>query len=66
MVPMALNRVDSIQVRLAWLFVGCQLIHALIMLGWNFVPYRFAAYSAGCMALMALALQVGPRCWPAG
>jgi hypothetical protein len=66
LMAMALNEVDTVQVQLAWLFVALRVLHAFIMLAWNFVPYRFAAYCASCIALIALALRVGERCWPAG
>ena len=65
LVAMTLGHVDTIQVRLAWLFVAFRVIHAFIMLGWNFVPYRFAAYSAATIALAALAIRVAEQCWPA-
>jgi len=64
LVAMTLGRVDSIQVDLAWLFVAFRTLHAGIMLAWNFVPYRFASYSAATFALMALTYRVAEQCWP--
>jgi hypothetical protein len=65
LIAITLDRVDTIQVQLAWFFVALRVVHAFIMLAWNFVPYRFAAYVASNIALFALALQVAERCWPA-
>ena len=64
LIAMALDRVDTVQVNLAWMFVVLRIVHASIMLAWNFVPYRFAAYNAAMIALVALALRVAERCWP--
>lgn len=64
LVAMTLGQVDSTQVSLAWLFVALRALHAVIMLAWNFVPYRFAAYSASTFALFALTFRVAEQCWP--
>ena len=64
LLAMTLGQVDTVQVSLAWLFVGLRTVHAFIMLAWNFVPYRFAAYNAATIALVALAFRVAERCWP--
>jgi hypothetical protein len=66
LVSMTLDRVDASQLRLAWLFVALRAVHALIMLVWNFVPYRFAAYTASSIVLATLAIQIARRCWPTG
>lgn len=66
LIAMALDRVDRTQVSLAWLFVALRVAHAFIMLAWNFVPYRFAAYNAAAIALVGLAIRVAERCWPPG
>jgi hypothetical protein len=63
---MTLGHVDTTEVRLAWMFVALRVLHALILLGWNFVPYRFAAYSAAAIALVGLTVRVAENCWPAG
>lgn len=62
LIAMTLDQVDGVQVQLAWLFVAARVAHALIMLLWNFVPYRFAAYNAANIVLAALAFQVAQRC----
>lgn len=63
LIAMTLDQVDGVQVQLAWLFVALRVVHALIMLLWNYVPYRFAAYNSANIALAALAFQVARRCW---
>jgi hypothetical protein len=42
---------DAAQVALAWIFVATRAVHALIYIGWNHVPARFAAYVGSCVAL---------------
>src|SRR5262249_32739481 len=42
---------DAAQVTLAWIFVATRLAHALIYIGINHVPTRFAAYVTGCVTL---------------
>lgn len=48
---MVTGRVDEAQITLAWVYVGMRLVHAIIYLGWNYVPYRFASWNASCLAL---------------
>lgn len=42
---------DSVQVSLAWLFVGTRFLHALVYIGVNYVPLRLAMYLMGCITL---------------
>ena len=62
---MVLDRVDASDVQIAWVFVALRVAHALIILVWNHVPYRFAAYSAGAVALIVFTWRILERCWPA-
>jgi hypothetical protein len=48
------RRVDGAQVTLAWIFVSVRALHALIYIGWNYVPYRFGAWISGCITLGVL------------
>ena len=41
------GRFDSVQVALAWVFVAARCVHAVIHVGFNYVPLRFAAFVAG-------------------
>lgn len=54
--------VDRAQVNLAWTFVVARLIHSIIYIGFNYVPFRFATYAVSCMCLgmmwIRLALHV--------
>jgi hypothetical protein len=54
---------DRAQLALAWMFVAVRGVHALIYIGWNYVPARFAAWVSGCIVLGVLwarfALQSG-------
>jgi len=47
-------RWDSVQLSLAWLFVASRYLHALVYIGLNDVPLRFAAYAMGCITLAVL------------
>jgi hypothetical protein len=48
------GKFDSIQVALAWVFVLTRCVHALIHIGFNYVPLRFAAFFAGSITLGVL------------
>ena len=51
---LALGKVDSGFVLLAWAFVLCRAIQALIHLSYNNVTHRLSAYFAGWLALLGL------------
>ena len=51
---LATQRIDAAQLRLAWIYVGVRILHAVIYVGWNYVPYRFAAWLASCIALVVI------------
>lgn len=51
-------RVDSTQVTLAWIFVASRAIHAIIYIGFNYVPFRFATYTIGCITLATMWAQL--------
>jgi hypothetical protein len=48
---MVTGELDEVQITLAWVFVAMRFVHAFIYIGWNYVPYRFAAWVAGCITL---------------
>ena len=48
------DEIDSVQVTLAWLFVGARIAHAFIYIVFNRVPYRFAAFFAGFVTVLVL------------
>jgi hypothetical protein len=51
---MITGRVDEAQITLAWVYVGTRVVHAIIYIGWNYVPYRFAAWNASCLSLAVI------------
>ncbi len=51
---MVTGRVDEAQITLAWVFVGMRIVHAIVYIGWNYVPYRFAAWNASCLTLAVI------------
>jgi hypothetical protein len=51
---LATQRIDLAQLRLAWIYVAVRTLHAVIYIGWNYVPYRFAAWIASCITLAVL------------
>jgi hypothetical protein len=51
---MVTGKLDDVQVTLAWVFVAMRFVHAVIYIGWNYVPYRFGAWIAGCITLGVL------------
>jgi hypothetical protein len=42
---------DRAQITLAWCYVAARAVHAIIYIGWNFVPFRFGCWAASCIAL---------------
>jgi hypothetical protein len=51
---MSLHVVDVQQARLAWFYVGCRAIHAIVYILFNYVPLRFAFYAVSCIALAVM------------
>ena len=51
---LATGKFDGIQVALAWVFVLTRHVHALIHIGFNYVPLRFATFFAGSITLAVL------------
>lgn len=51
---LVLDRVDSVQLDLCWLFVALRALHAVVFLVWNRVAYRFCAYLCGSVTLGVL------------
>ena len=45
------GKFDSVQVSLAWVFVITRYVHALIYIGFNYVPLRFTAFLTGVFTL---------------
>ena len=45
---------DSLNVTLAWAYVGCRILHSLIQATKNIIPVRFAVFSIGSIILMIL------------
>jgi hypothetical protein len=48
---------DSLNVTLAWSYVGLRIVHSCIQCTFNFVPLRFVTFVAGSLVLMVLALR---------
>jgi hypothetical protein len=46
--------VDRPQVILAWIYVAFRVLHAIIYMGFNYVPFRFATYAASCITLVVM------------
>jgi len=44
-------QIDISQIRLAWMFVVTRALHALVYIGFNYVPVRFAIYAVSCIVL---------------
>jgi hypothetical protein len=51
---LATGKFDGTQVALAWVFVLTRYVHALIHIGFNYVPFRFTAFLAGTVTLAVL------------
>jgi hypothetical protein len=55
---------DQAQLVYAWLFVAIRVLHAVFYIGWNFLPYRFAAYISSCIVLGVLWTRFALQTWP--
>ena len=45
---------DSLNITLAWTYVGIRVVHSLIQCTNNYVPVRFTAFTAGSIVLMII------------
>lgn len=45
------GQTDSVQLALAWLFVGTRYVHAFIYIAFNYIPLRFVSYASGVITL---------------
>jgi len=55
------GRFDSVQVSLAWVFVAVRCMHAIIHIGFNYVPLRFAAFLCGAITLAVMWLRLAEQ-----
>lgn len=46
--------VDDAQIALAWIYVASRTLHAIIYIGFNYVPFRFATYAVSCVTLVVM------------
>jgi hypothetical protein len=53
---LTLDNVDILVLSLAWVFVVSRYVHALIHVTTNYVPFRFAAFVVGGLALIAMSI----------
>lgn len=56
---MITGRVDERQITFAWIYVATRALHAVIYIGWNYVPYRFGAWLASCITLGVIWFRFG-------
>ncbi len=52
-----LGAVDTIQVILAWAYVGVRVVHSLVQATGNIIIVRFGVFAAGSFVLLALLLR---------
>jgi len=48
---------DTVNITLAWSYVGLRIAHSLIQCTTNFVPVRFFVFSASSLVLMVIAVR---------
>jgi hypothetical protein len=48
------GRFDTTQIALAWIFVATRALHAVVYIGWNYLPLRFGLWVAGCISVGVL------------
>ena len=62
----ATGKIDSVQVTLAWLFVGLRALHAFVYIAFNRLAYRFSLFAASSIALSVLWARFAIQSWPGG
>jgi hypothetical protein len=55
---------DRSQLVCAWCYVALRAVHACVYIGWNYLPYRFAAWVASCITLGVLWFRFAAQAWP--
>ena len=58
-----LSKIDSSQIYLAWIFVVTRAVHAIIYIGFNHVPCRFATYAVSCITLGTMWARFALSLW---
>lgn len=48
---------DSMNVGLAWAYVGIRIVHSLIQCTSNFIPARFMVFAAGTLVLLVMTIR---------
>jgi hypothetical protein len=48
---------DALNVGLAWTYVGVRVVHSLVQATKNVIPLRFAVFTLGSFALLALCVR---------
>jgi hypothetical protein len=52
-----LGTADSLNIALAWLYVGLRIVHSLIQCTVNFVPARFTVFALSSIVLVVIAAR---------
>jgi hypothetical protein len=55
---------DRAQLAYAWLFVALRALHAVVYIGWNPLPYRFATWIMASVTLFTLWTRFALQAWP--
>ena len=58
------QKLDRAQLAYAWLFVAVRVVHAVVYIRWNPLPYRFATWIMGCITLWVLWTRFALQAWP--
>lgn len=61
---MITHHVDRAQLAYCWVYVAMRAIHAIVYIGWNFVPYRFATWIMSCTVLGVIWTRFAMQVWP--
>ncbi len=56
--------VDTVQVTLAWAFVGLRVLHAFVYIAFNRLAYRFSLFAASSVVLSVLWGRFAMQSWP--
>lgn len=57
------HQLDRAQLACAWLFVALRVLHAVVYIGWNPLPYRFATWMMGSITLFVIWTRFARQVW---
>lgn len=58
------HHLDRAQLAYAWVFVAARVVHTVVHVVWNPLPYRFATWVMGALTLFVIWTRFALQAWP--